>query len=588
MVERDIGVLCCSLLIGEPRRALDRLGWTAVPVAAVPGECHTAGPTRKLEWDQALSSLLDQADDVVSVCMNCVHRPGMHTRNGGRLALIDHPRVRVTDAATQGELFMGAEATDALLSERAFMVLPGWLRIWRRVVFDVWGFDEITAREFYQESASSLLFLDTGLDGPWDEEMAAFSAATGLPWARRFVGTSHLETLLTLEVERLRARRMTEDRELSLRKARAVAADREVLVDFVTRLGDVLDGAAIRAQLRETLEMLFAADAVAQQTLPPAQPAGSEVSRSSRVEVSEDGMSLDLVLRLGDGSRERFRVHRVAFPEHMDRYRHLARITADAATLALDAARLYLREKDLVKALQEKVTELDSFVYSASHDLQSPLRSVVAFSDLLARNLGDDLSDDARTYIDFITRGATRMRALVLSLLALSRTERHALQKVDIPLEICVRDALENLAVPLEEAGAVVSRDALPSVRADPALITQLYQNLIGNAVKFRAPDRAPRIHLTAAADGGALTLGVADNGIGIDPKFAQQIFEPFRRLHSESEFEGSGIGLSICRKVVERHGGRLWVEASDEGGAWFRFTLPRATADPREDSNRP
>ncbi len=586
MAERDIGVLCCSLLTGETAKALERLGWDDVPIAAVPGQCHTAGPTQKVEWDAALEELLGKADDVISVCMNCIHRPGNHAQNGGRLSLIDHPRVHVTDTATQWELFLGRDGTEAFLSERAFIVLPGWLRLWRRIVFGEWGFDLETAQEFYRESSSRLLFLDTGLGGDWTVEMEAFSDTVGIPWEGRVVGTIILENLLTLEFERIRAQRLFQGQKDSIQKTRAIAADHAVLVDFLTRLGDVLDRPTIRAQLRETLEILFAPGVIEEETLPPPEGLDGPQPRSSRVVGSPDGLGLDLILTLGDGSRLRVRVGDVAYPEHMDRYLPLARITADAATLALDAARLHLREKDLVTALQEKVKELDSFVYIASHDLQSPLRSVVAFSELLARELGDDLSEDAKTYLGFINTGGMRMRALILSLLALSRTERHTLNLEDANLMECIEGALANLALPMEEAGATVEQGALPRVQADPALITQLYQNLIGNAVKFRAEGVAPRIILSAAVSNGVATLRVADNGIGIDEKFAAQIFEPFRRLHADSEFEGSGIGLSICRKVVERHGGRLWLEPSSEGGACFCFTLPLATGDPPEDTS--
>ena len=588
MADRDVGVLCCSLLVGETRRALDRLGWAEVPLAAAPGQCHTAGPTQKLKWDAALDSLLDQADHVIAVCMNCLHRPGNRTKNGHRLALLDHPRVQVIEAATQGELFMGAEAADALLSDRVFMVLPGWLRIWREVVFVVWAFDDATIREFYQESSSRLLYLDTGVDVPWAEEMPLFSEAAGIPWERQVVGTSHIEGLLTLEMERVRAKRLAETQDQSVRSARAAAANREVLVDFVTRLVDVLDGTAIRTQFKETLEVLFAPKKVVVEVLPSTTPDEEPTSRSSEVETIDDGRSLELVLILGDGSRVRFRGLEVAFSEHMDKYVPLAKITADAAALALDAARLHLREKDLVRTLREKVSELDSFVYCASHDLQSPLRSVVAFSELLSKDLGDDLSEVGRTYMDFITKGATRMRALIMSLLALSRTERHELKAQGISIDDCVTDALANLAEPIREAGAVVDRDPAPKVRGDPVLITQLYQNLIGNAVKFRVPEIPPRIHLTAAVDGGVVILGVADNGIGIDTKYADHVFEPFRRLHADSEYEGSGIGLSICRKVVERHGGRLWLDEPGEVGTCFRFTLPLADDDPPGEANHP
>ena len=250
-----------------------------------------------------------------------------------------------------------------------------------------------------------------------------------------------------------------------------------------------------------------------------------------------------------------------------------------AANEALEEAQQALA--DVVSRLSEanqellrKNTELDEFTYVASHDLQEPLRKLISFSRLLEIDLGGDLSETARKDLGYITDAARRMQTLVQDLLALSRAGRAAVRYDCVSLDECVDNALEALSGRIEAAGANVTRSELPTVVGDVTLITQLFQNLIGNALKFVPADRRPEIHITATQDGATTAVGVRDNGIGIDEKYAAQVFLPFKRLHGRSEYEGTGIGLAICRRAVERHGGRIWVESQPNAGAHFQFTL--------------
>jgi PAS domain S-box-containing protein len=217
--------------------------------------------------------------------------------------------------------------------------------------------------------------------------------------------------------------------------------------------------------------------------------------------------------------------------------------------------------------------ELDDFNQVASHDLQEPLRTLIAFSGLLRKDLGDSLPERAAQDLGFITDAAKKMERLIRDLLALSRAGRAAKKREKVSLAECADRALEALAMRVKETGAQVMREELPDVWGDPTLLTELYQNLIGNALKFSG-DQPPIIQLTLEESDGDLVFGVKDNGIGIEPKYAQQIFQPFRRLHGRAEYEGSGIGLAICRKIVERHGGKIWVDSEPGKGAHFRFTL--------------
>jgi PAS domain S-box-containing protein len=219
--------------------------------------------------------------------------------------------------------------------------------------------------------------------------------------------------------------------------------------------------------------------------------------------------------------------------------------------------------------------DLDDFTRIASHDLQEPLQTLTAYSDLLREDLGQWMPEQAGKDLVFLTEAAKRMQTLIRDLLALSRAGRVAKKREKVSLRECADLALEALAIRVKETRAEVMREELPDVWGDSTLLAELYQNLIGNALKFSG-DRPPIIQLTFEERDGDKIFGVKDNGIGINPKYAQKIFEPFRRLHGRAEYEGAGIGLAICRKIVERHGGKIWVDSAPGKGAHFRFTILR------------
>jgi signal transduction histidine kinase len=225
-------------------------------------------------------------------------------------------------------------------------------------------------------------------------------------------------------------------------------------------------------------------------------------------------------------------------------------------------------------SLEKRNKELDEFTFVASHDLQEPLRKITTFSSMLKLDLGDDLSVDAEENLAFVTDAAKRMQTLVDDLLLLSRSGRRELNKATISLNQCVDTALDSLSTLVEENNAEIIKIVLPEVYGDRTLITQLYQNLIGNAIKFHRKDSSPVVTLTVESSAAGTVFGVADNGIGIAEKYHAQVFSPFKRLHGKDTYKGTGIGLAICRKAVERHNGKIWIETSPEGGAYFKFTL--------------
>jgi PAS domain S-box-containing protein len=225
--------------------------------------------------------------------------------------------------------------------------------------------------------------------------------------------------------------------------------------------------------------------------------------------------------------------------------------------------------------LEASNRELEEFAYIVSHDLQEPLRTLAFFSDSLQADLGDKLADQPRRDLQFIVGAADRMQQLVRDLLALSRAGRAELKRQRVALGECVQTALTALSTRIRESGAQIEVGELPEVSGDRTLLTQLFQNLIGNAIKFVPKGRAPQVSVSARRQNSSWIVGVHDNGIGIKPEYAQKIFAPFQRLHAQTEYEGTGIGLAICRKVVQRHGGTIWVESAPGAGAHFQFEIP-------------
>lgn len=227
------------------------------------------------------------------------------------------------------------------------------------------------------------------------------------------------------------------------------------------------------------------------------------------------------------------------------------------------------------EALASSNAELETFAYVASHDLQEPLRMVASYTQLLARRYKGKLDSDAHEFINFAVDGATRMQQLIQDLLSYSRLTTKARPPELIESQAACSSAIVNLRQSIEDSGALVETGSLPTVRADATQLTQLFQNLIGNAIKYRREE--PRIYVAAREEGEFWVFSIKDNGIGIEPQYTQRIFEMFQRLHTRKQYSGTGIGLAICRKIAERHGGRIWVESQPGQGSTFFFSIPRA-----------
>jgi PAS domain S-box-containing protein len=275
--------------------------------------------------------------------------------------------------------------------------------------------------------------------------------------------------------------------------------------------------------------------------------------------------------------------------------RSIAAIVRDTTKRKMSEAKLQI----LAGELEQRNQELQQFAYVASHDLKEPLRTIASFTQLLSKRYRDKLDRDANDFIGYIVSAAARMQALIDDLLTYSRLGRENRPLAPADLEVVLREVIGNLSATLRESGAVVTHDPLPTLLADSTQMTQLLQNLIENALKFHGKEPS-RIHISAKERGTFRASGpeaqiatdgdleadtpqpgdewlfsVQDNGIGIDPQHGKRIFLIFQRLHTQDEYPGTGVGLAICKKIVERHGGRIWVASKPGNGTTFYFTIP-------------
>jgi signal transduction histidine kinase len=251
-----------------------------------------------------------------------------------------------------------------------------------------------------------------------------------------------------------------------------------------------------------------------------------------------------------------------------------ARATLAEQAAALDEQAIELRRSN---------AELEQFAYVASHDLQEPLRKVASFCQLLQKRYGDELDERGVKYIEFAVDGAKRMQVLINGLLTFSRVGRLNTLQETVELDATLDAAMANAATAIEESGAEIVRSGrLPSIVGDPTLLTQLWQNLIANAVKFRRENRTPRIVIDCGAGtgdrDGQWLISLSDNGIGIAEEFTEKVFVIFQRLHGRDAYAGTGIGLALCKKIVEYHGGTIWIDTSYTDGTKFQFTIPGVT----------
>lgn len=382
--------------------------------------------------------------------------------------------------------------------------------------------------------------------------------------------------------------------DFATQELRAVEADQEVPASVVQASRAVFDGiradvAALQADLRErgeqarsdldraTRDLVIALVGAVIALLVVATTIRLALGRWVTVPLEELGAETEAVRR-GELARPievRGPPEIVALAGTVEAMR--ARIQADLHEV--ESAREELAES--AEELLRSNRDLEQFAYVASHDLQEPLRKVISFSQLLQQRYGGQLDERADQYIAFAVDGARRMQVLINDLLAFSRVGRLSAELEPVELDRCVHRALDNLSERIADTGAVVEvEEGLPTVEGELNLLTAVFQNLIGNAIKFRRPEVTPVVRVTVVESPEHWELAVADNGIGIEPEYADRVFVIFQRLHTKDAYSGTGIGLALCRRIIEHHGGHIWVDTTVSEGTTIRFTIPKSSGD--------
>ena len=242
--------------------------------------------------------------------------------------------------------------------------------------------------------------------------------------------------------------------------------------------------------------------------------------------------------------------------------------------LSIICASHWRKLKTLLFELERSNKELEQFAYIASHDLQEPLRMISSYLKLLERRYKDKLDSDANEFIDFAVDGAKRMQQLINDLLLYSRVGTRGKAFETTESEKVLNEALSNLKLMIEDSGAKITHDSLPLLKADDVQLGQLFQNLLGNAIKFQG-EQPPEVHISADKKNHEWVFSISDNGIGMDAKDTERAFMVFQRLHTRDKYPGTGIGLAVCKRIIERHQGRIWFESKPGAGTTFYFTLP-------------
>lgn len=247
-----------------------------------------------------------------------------------------------------------------------------------------------------------------------------------------------------------------------------------------------------------------------------------------------------------------------------------------AAITDITLRKKHLQEiQNYTKQLKKSNEELEQFAYVASHDLQEPLRMVSSYTQLLAKRYQNKLDDDANEFIHYAVDGAKRMQKLIQDLLKFSRLGNQSMEFTAVDTDQLTNDVIENMFMSVDESKTTITKNDLPVVSGNPTQLFQLFQNLLGNSIKYRHPDRINHVHISAQSLGNTWQFCIQDNGIGIEPQYFEKIFQIFQRLHNKDEYSGTGIGLALCKRIVHNHHGKIWVESEWEKGTRFYFTLP-------------
>ena len=582
----NLRLVVCSHYLTEARAAIRAEGYQDIQAAAYRDMC--SHPSRALDEPAVLVVEEKSAGDTLILGL-CYLVPGQDLPPGITVQ-------EVQQEETCFALFAPAELVRHHVAAGGHLLTPGWLSGWVARL-KAWGFDQATARDFFHESTARLVLLDTGVLPGAELLLGEMAAYLDLPAEVIPVGLGHFRLHMKAAVLRWRMEQADRAARKKLDQTQHRVASHAMALDLLASLARTMSEEEAIQAILELLTILFGASKVLCVPLDEQMSSSPMASDGSPVDPGSVKILAELMARqqsyahtaAGFCLRVRYQerdlallaVEGLKFRQHMEAYINLALSVSSLLGMVITNARTETLRREANRNLKDKSAELERsneelshFAYAVSHDLQEPLRTITGFINLLAQRYGEQLDERADTYIEYTVDGAARMKRLIEDLLSYSRVSTHAKEPTSVDLNETLQGVKGNLTAALRESGASLTSDELPRVLADNSQVLQLLQNLVGNALKFRGEAR-PEVHVSAARKGDAIQVSVRDNGIGMEMGMAHRIFKIFQRLHHRREYEGTGIGLAVCKRIVERHGGQIWVQASPGEGATFHFTLP-------------
>jgi len=617
--------MVCENFAREAREIISSESFDDVLLKVLSARCTK--PIRPEVVSERVQSCVKESSDVTILGGTCI--AGLLYLSGA------HKYCRLHHSDLCFSFLVNRSILDRFLQEGAYLMTPGWLSRWRKYIED-WGFTQESARPFFRESASRLVLLDTGIDSRSERNLKEFADFLNLPFHIESVGLDFLRLYLTRIVLEWRVETRANDPDAASPKGSRKLADYAMVLDIIQRLATTYDERRVIESIIELFTLLCAPQRVTCLSMIEGKPgevhssdlaAGDLNTTKERLACfCEDYGRTDsgkgFVLRIGgqSGTLGVLEVEDVAFPQYMEHYLNLAFNISGVCSLAISNARVYRKLEESLEALRRMRDELEArvrqrtaelaetnealrsytanlersnrklmdFAYIAVHDLQEPLRKIRTFADRLKGSYAGLLDEKGLDWLHRMEGSAKRMQDLVYALNEYSRATRDVEPFSRVDLTTVVGGVLDDMELLIEETGARVEIRELPVIDADENQMRILFRHLIVNALKYRSP-AGPVINIYGTngteepecesdrndSSEGFCRIFIEDNGIGFDEKYLDRIFSPFRQLHCRGKYEGTGIGLSICREIVDLHNGSITARSAPGQGTAFIIMLP-------------
>lgn len=578
-MSNKVNIFVCRNHIPEIKAAVEAEEFDDVTIAELPDVCNNSSHLSSNEIAEFIKKKPDESDCIGVFCSGC------------KFIEIIQNRCFIVSHTIGFELFASQSLISDYLNKGGYIITSGILSRWRENLEEI-GLNREIAKDLYGNSVKNIVWFDTGINKAESEkEIKHFSEFSGLPYQRVPLGLDYTRLLLTKIILQWRLRKRKSDITKKIENCDRRIADYAMALDLMGSIS----GVTTEVDVIENIMKLFNAICAPKFLIylpyvdykfgtPRSCPSGKSIDLELFSDITEmvseykwidSGNGFIIKIRRNNDLLGAFAMNDFAFPIYKDYYLNFALSMINVISLAVMNARIYEQLSDTRKDLLAANRELEAFSYSVAHDLKAPLQIIAGFTDIMKDDFGEILGETGNDYLERILLSAKRMFQLIDDLLRLAKTGVQEVVKSDVNLSIIVNGIVDNLKNKVPQRKVEFRIEQNITVNADDKLIRIALENLLGNAWKFSAKRDAAYIEFGQfLQQEGKRVFFIKDNGAGFNAEMAGRLFEPFQRLHSGKEYQGTGIGLSIVKRIVQRHGGKIWAEGEPDKGATFYFTL--------------